>query len=428
MKQILLLLILSTLDIACCMAKIKVVERSAKKMPMWVNTTQTNYIITSAITEDIEKAKNECMDNVRKYIIDAVAQNVQAFSKSSIKQESVNEGITQFLDKYSYTSQTQSANIPYLTGISASKVEDFYWEKRLDTKTDEISYLYCIKYPFPALELKKLISAFKKYDEEMNAKLVALENDYVEIKSVEQINNAVSNLGLLENYFFDKVRKNTASTLRQNYRQLYEQIGIREVSNEPGACILALTLRGNDIQVSQRPALKSETLAQLQAVQDSVSWKIFYDYSTCDSDEENVATVSFHIGGRVLRHQFFVDVDQDKIQMFPCKEVYLTAVCQDSLLTSIVMRMNLNVGQMKPLKIYSITLVVPGLDKPIIIEKIFPINSKGMQTIETTIPVNIVVLESQYGRRNLLKGHLEVLDGKNNIHRVDFSLPFKANW
>lgn len=82
------------------------------------------------------------MDNIRKYIIDAVAQNVKSSSESTINQESVNSGIVNFLDSYTYTAQTQSANLPYLTGISESKIEEAYWEKREDKKQKK--YPTCI--------------------------------------------------------------------------------------------------------------------------------------------------------------------------------------------------------------------------------------------------------------------------------------------
>ena len=137
------------------------------------------------------------MDNIRKYVIDAVAQNVKSSSESTINQESVNSGIVNFLDSYTYTAQTQSANLPYLTGISESKIEEAYWEKREDKKTKEISYLYCVKYPFPSLELKKLVHEFQRKDNEMNEKYNTLEEQYENITSVAQIDKAVTDLNSL---------------------------------------------------------------------------------------------------------------------------------------------------------------------------------------------------------------------------------------
>lgn len=424
-KLLLFFLILS----APCMAKVKVVQQSAKKMPVWVNTTQKDFIITSAISNDVEKAKNECLDNIRKYIIDAVAQNVKSSSESTISQESVNSGITSFLDKYNYSFQTQSANVPYMTGISASKVEDSYWEKREDKETKQISYLYCMKYPFPGLELKKLVHEFQKKDNEMNAKLKELETGYETITSAEQIDKAVTDLNTLISYFFDDIRKNAARNLQQNYQQLYKQINIREISNPLGTYSFALVLRGKDIATSQRPVLKSETLTQMRAEQAGQAWKVYYNYETCDPAEINSGSVSFRIGGRPLSQEFFIDVNQSKIQLFPTKEMYLTATRQDSILTNIGVRMNMDSKSAKKVTIYNITLNVPGLTTPLFIDNLnLVIQSAGVQTIQVTYNGEVGLLSAQNYKGDLLKGHLEVMDADGNNRRVDFSLPFKANW
>lgn len=424
-KLLILFLVLSV----PCMAKIKVVQKSAKKAPVWMNATQKDYIITSAGSGDIEQAKNECLDNIRKYIIDAVAQNVKSTSESSISQESVNNEITKFLDKYNYSAQTQSANVPYLTGISASKIEESYWEKRENTDTKEISYVYAVKYPFPALELKKLVHEFQKKDSEMNGKFSKLEADYRDITSVEQIDKAITDLNVLIGYFFDDTRKGAARNLQQNYRQLYKQITVREISNKPGLYVFALALGGNEITISQRPVLKSETLTQIRTEQEGKNWQVFYNYETCDPGEENSATISFRIGGHPLIHRFYVDVNGDKIRLAPTKEMYLTATRKDSLLTNIVVRMNLDCQSAQKVRIYQVTLDVPGLDKPLFIDnQNLTVEGKGLQTLQVTYPGSAILLSAQNYRSNLLKGHLEVLDEENHTHRVDFSLPFKANW
>lgn len=424
-KLLLFFLILSV----PCMAKIKVVQQSAKKIPVWVNTTQKDFIITSAISNDVEKAKNECLDNIRKYIIDAVAQNVKSSSESSINQESVNSGITSFLDKYNYSFQTQSANVPYMTGISASKAEDSYWEKREDKETKQISYLYCMKYPFPGLELKKLVHEFQKRDNEMNDKFKGLETGYEAITSAEQIDKAITDLNTLISYFFDDIRKNAARNLQQNYQQLYKQINIREISNQLGTYSFALVLRGKDITTSQRPVLKSETLTQMRAEQAGQAWSVYYNYETCDPSEVNSGSVSFRIGGRPLMQEFFIDVNQTRIQLFPTKEMYLTATRRDSMLTNIGVRMNMDSKSAKKVTIYNITLNVPGLTTPLFIDNLnLVIQSAGVQTIQVTYNGEVGLLSAQNYKSDLLKGHLEVMDADGNNRRVDFSLPFKANW
>ena len=117
----------------------KVVESSSKKVPVWVNSQQQDYIIVQAIGNDIESLKAECLRSVRQQMIQAVAENVEFGSSSTISQESINNEIVSFMDNYTSTYETQAAKVPFLKGISMSKVEETYWEKRRDKSTKEIS-------------------------------------------------------------------------------------------------------------------------------------------------------------------------------------------------------------------------------------------------------------------------------------------------
>lgn len=425
------LLILFSLLSLSCFAKIKVVEKSAKKVPEWVNTTRKDYIITSAMAPGLERAKEECFAQIKKMIIDAIAQNVKASSESRITQESVNDGIQNFLDAYTSSFQTQSANLPYLTGISESKAEDVYWEKRLNTETDEISYLYCVKYPFPSLELKKLIKEFQRRDQEMSDKLEGLKELYNQITSVDQIDKAITDIEVLKHYFFDDMRQRDAQALQQNFRRLYGQITIREVENKLGEYIFEFVLGGGKaITVPRRPILKSETLTQLRAELKEGKWHVFYDYATCDPSEENSGKMTFKIGERSFVHSFFVDINQNQIDVYPTKEMYLTAKHKsDTTLGEIVVRMNVEVHSDGVYLIKSLMLDVPGLENALFMDDMrIPVKEKGMQSIQVVYRDTVNILEKQNFRKNVLKGYMEVTDRKGNSRRVDFSLPFQANW
>lgn len=427
MKHIRVLSLLLFIGILPCTAQLKVVQKSAKKTPVWVNTTQKDYIVTSAIADNIERAKNECMDNIRKYVIDAVAQNVKSSSESTINQESVNSGIVNFLDSYTYTAQTQSANLPYLTGISESKTEEAYWEKREDKKTKEISYLYCVKYPFPSLELKKLVHEFQRKDNEMNEKYKTLEEQYENIASVAQIDKAITDLNSLIRYFFDDVRKEAARNLQRNYRQLYGEISIHEISNKLGCYRLDLQLRGKAINVSQRPVVKSATLTQIRPEAEGDQWNIHYNSETCDPTEENFATITFKLGNKNLSQTFYIDPEQDKVKVTLSKDVYLTAETKtDSLIANITIRLNLESEE--NYIIDNITLNVPGLSLPLFIDNLNQAVSKGTQTVNISYNGEVELVEKQNNRMNLLKGHLEIKNTEGVSKRIDFSLPFKANW
>ena len=233
MKYIRLLLVVSLscsfYSIVDAAQPIKVLDRSASKAPVWLDGTQEEFVITSAIADDLETARNQCLDNVRSKIIESVAQNVQFGTESRMAQSIDNSGVADFTDQFTSMLKTQSANIPFIQGISVSKIADFYWEKRMDKKTKEVTYLYAIKYPFPRIELKKMTREFEQRDREMVTRYNTLEQGIDSIASLEQIDRAIEDLNPLISYFFDDVRKQAATSLQVNYRKLYDQIVIETV-------------------------------------------------------------------------------------------------------------------------------------------------------------------------------------------------------
>ena len=110
--------------------------------------------------------------------------------------------------------------------------------------------------------------------------------------------------------------------------------------------------------------------------------------------------------------------------------MFLTAkVKSDTTLSEIVVRMNVEVHSRGLYLIKSLTLNVPGLETPLFIDNIkSPVKEGGTQNIQAVYHGTVGILEKQNFRKNILKGYMEVADQKGNTRRVDFSLPFQANW
>ena len=163
----------------------KIKDSSSKRAPEWFGGMQPGVIITSAISEDIEDAKRQCMDDVRSRIIESVALNVKSSSESNISQTIVNNKVSSFLDDFQSTLQSQAANVPYLTSISHSRVDGYYWEMRVDKESKKSTFLYTIKYPFSDSELRSLVRAFKAQDDRMESHLKEIEDAYSLVSSVD---------------------------------------------------------------------------------------------------------------------------------------------------------------------------------------------------------------------------------------------------
>lgn len=411
-------------------AAVKVVERSSKKAPVWLNTMETEYIITSAVADDLERAKALCMDNIHTQVIESVAQNVQSSSASTLSQETMTSGITDFVDNFSSTFKTQAATVPFLTGISASKAEDYYWEKRQDKDTGEITWLYSIKYPFPRIELKRLVDIFDTNDRKMVARYEQLRAEYDDIESVEQIDKAVSDLKPLIDYFFDDVRKGDAQTLQRNYSALYGRIFLSEVSSRPGEYVYRLMLGDNPVSISRKPSLKSETLTQLHAEKRGTEWVVTYDYSDADVNEQNVIRLSQRIGPLSIREELFADLAGTVIEIKPVGEVSMAAeVRTDSVVSGITMRMDANTNR-NDLKIKGVTLRVPGIMMPVIADGLdIALTGRGVDTVTLTLPGPYEIDTAKDNTRiNILRGSITVSDGEGVMHKVSISVPAACNW
>lgn len=62
-------------------AQTKVIERSAKKLPAWMNTAVDDYLIVSVTANSLAEAQAKVMDEITERIIRAVASNVTVEQK-----------------------------------------------------------------------------------------------------------------------------------------------------------------------------------------------------------------------------------------------------------------------------------------------------------------------------------------------------------
>lgn len=414
----------------CAQDKIKVVESSAKKQPSWVGASQTDFIITSATDADLQTARDKCLDNVRRYVIESVANNVQATTKSTVSQTSINNSIESFLDSYTSTYESKAADVPFLKGISASKIEEYYWEKRHNKTTKEYFYVYSIKYPFPSMELKKLVYEFEKKDKEMWNKYLELEDGIKNITSLEQIDRAIADLGPVIDYLFDNTRKNQAEALRNRYRALYNNVTVRTVWQTLGEYRFQLMLDNKPIATSQRVTLKSDYASKLQSEQQGNQIVVRYAWDGCAYDDQNVIRATVRVGNKPIHHDIYFTIKQFDVEIWPERTIYLTAVDQtDSTLTDVGVRIFIKSKHNNPFRINTLTIEVPGLSEPLFLDNLNTLFTSKEATLNVTWLGTVKLLKKQNNRLNMLKGNMDVEVPEEGVgRRVDFALPFQANW
>lgn len=285
----------------------KVLEKSDKKAPAWYESSEADYLIASAEEADMETARQKCLASIRLQIIQAVAQNVEFSEKTFMKQTTGNgDEITEFINTYTAEGSVQAASVPFLKGISLTKVQGSYWEKRQDKKTKAITYACAIRYPFPKAELNALVREFDRRDKEMEDKLIEIEGKMNEMQSVEEIDQTINRLQPVVAYFFDKTRKERAQGVLNGYRKLSTYISVEGKKSGEREYTLWLNLQGRKITASVVPTLKSNCASQLQAVVRGQDIVVTYDNIDCLEDEENFVEATFRLQGKVLKHKFYI--------------------------------------------------------------------------------------------------------------------------
>lgn len=414
-------------------AQFKVIEKSAKKAPAWYQQMVEDYLIVSAHEPTIEQAQAACLQELKKQIIQAVAQNITFAEASNMSQRLENDEITEFVDTYSSNTDVKAATVPFVQGISLSKVEEYYWEKLQNKKTKEVYYDYAIKYPFTRLELKKLVKDFETRDKKYEAQLAELENHLNNIQSVEDIQASILKIDPLEEYFFDSMRKKRASSLRQSYKQLYEMISIQGNTTRLGEYECHLLLQGQPISISTMPRLKSNCASQLSSRSEDggKTIRILYDAADCLETEENFVEALFRLGGKAVSHKFYVDVKGQQMTVMPEGKVYLTAESEtDSTLTNITVRLTLNSRYANAFTVQNIALEVPGLTNTLIKNDInVPYKGIGTYVFETKAEGSWKRAPISTYRIAFIKGSMEIKnDQTGEVVRVQINLPYTANW
>jgi hypothetical protein len=293
-----------------CAAQVKVLEKSAKKAPAWVNGIEKNFLIVSATAGDVEEAKEKILHSLREQIVQAVAVNVQSSAAVNVQETMLNGKVRQFLETTGTTIQTRSGNVPFLSEIALSNAVDYYWEKQQNRKTKAVTVLYHVKYPFPEIQLQQLVFEFKRADGKLTAQLTALCESIDTIRNMEGISKNITALQQLQK-LFDDGRKEQAAACIANYRNLYTYASLEESAHHTGSLSYQLMLSGKPAVTIQTPRVKSNCADNIRVkTYDNGSADISYQTDGCYADLDNYIEVTYTFGGKHVAQKFFFTVNE----------------------------------------------------------------------------------------------------------------------
>lgn len=307
---------LATLFLLClstvAVAQFKVVEDSGKK-PGWTMSMERGSIIGIGGGLSIEDAKANALVNVKAQIVTSVADYISASSVSK-SEEITADKFSQLYQSYSEVITTQSGKRDYLQGISAAKVDDFYWEKSANKKTNEVKYQYFVKYPFTTFDLEELVADFREKNEQLTAEMNKALDLLDDFTSVEEIFQAQSQLAKLNEIFIDE-RKIKCQTGIDKGNALLASAYVANAGSELGLVRYSLKIGERAVRYAKKPVISSNCARIEDRKLGEIVCQVSYLYDECYAEPGNNIKVSYTIANNKAEKEFYFDVAENKAEL-----------------------------------------------------------------------------------------------------------------
>ena len=304
-KSIIILALCSLLCVPAFAGGEKVVDKSGKQ-PKWVYSSGADFITASAEAADLEDAKDKAMTQIKKQILNSIAENVKSSSSINTKELGIN-GKYSVMEEYANLVETNSALIPFLSEVSIAKVDEYYWEKIKRGK--DYTYRYHIKYPFTQFDLMRMSDEFLTHEREINQKIADFSKDnFTSYTSVEQMTQRLRDLQLLRASLMEQdSRRTTCQNIEKVYNGYIKAISIRLISVNKKQLVYAPYFGETQLSTTIQPKLESNCLSDMQFVPRDGKCVVTYDYETaCYDGEENTLVVTLNIAGNKIKNTFIV--------------------------------------------------------------------------------------------------------------------------
>ncbi|MBE9468051.1 MAG: hypothetical protein IMY72_06980 [Bacteroidetes bacterium] len=432
MKKILLLAltlitVVASYNPTFAQKKRKVLKKSERHAPSWVNGLEEDFIIVVGSGSDIEQAQQNALNKVKERIVTSIAENIKTSSDYQRKELTANN-VSNFFENYETNTKTQSADIAFVKGISLSKASAFYWEEVRESNSSVRAY-YHIKYPFSKFRLKKLINEFEKADRKLTEQLTAITDNIDNINSIEEIINGIKELGSLKESFIDQ-RKKTAELGIIQLKSKLKSIAIVPIDNTLGEIVYTLKIGDKIVTTARKPRVTSKCAKIISTLNNQDSWTISYDYSNCYEDPDNCIKVEYNFSGVKVKNQFNFNINAKKIDIFIHDDINFSALEQED---STVTRTKCNIAIVSkydtPFIIEKIILKWKGLS-PVIIDNInMDFQGKGNHDLELFIEQPLEKEAYSAKKQSLISGsiHYSSTSGEKRTYKL-YNQQVTTNW
>lgn len=288
-------------------AQYKVTESSERKTPSWVAGVMPGYLSCSGVGSTLEEARDAALLKLKTDISESVAVRIIATTSLQSTNLEVN-GAYSYQQKLESDIKSKTARLPFLTEISLSKAEKYYWEERYYKSERRAEYFYAILYPFSDFDLKSLIIEYEKQENRLNERLAQYEVMLDQMTSIEDITRTIGDLKAFQSEFMEEdPRYEKVAFLMQEYNRLFDAITITAVQSKKGIVAAVLMLKDREISTRQRPTLKSNCATKMTASFEGNTILIKYDDFPCYEEDENYIDIRFSTGtSRMIYDRIYI--------------------------------------------------------------------------------------------------------------------------
>lgn len=410
----------------------KVVESSERRAPDWINSLQRDYIVVSAEGSSIQEAQQNALLFIKERIVSSVADNVKATSELTTEETNFNNNVNNFLQNYTAKITTHSGDIPYLQGISLSKAQDYYWEKLFDKKAGVTKYNYHVLYPFPDIELQKLVMDFNIRQRELNEQLSKLINAIDRVNTIEEINANIIELQTLSEMFMDGRKERAIGTIKR-YREMLNSMTLIETNSKKGELRFRIEGAGRIFTTSQKPKSRSECARITATKPEGMEWVIHYDTEYCYDDPENHIEVSFRFGAKPTTNKFYFNTNEDVLKVSVRDDILFEALeKEENKVVSSNIKITIYNEHNTPFIVENVTLSFEDCP-PITVRNINKrFNGPGNHYLSLTVNEDIDTMKSTSVGKTVarISGSMNIRSLKDNTSQTVkiFNQPYTTNW
>ncbi len=423
-------LLFTSLSVICfSQNKTKVLEKSQKKQPEWVNSLVQNYVITTASGTSIDECQQKALAKVKEQIISSVAENIQT-SSTYFRKENIKDNASNFEEEMATATKTRAADIPFLKGISISQVEAFYWEKVRENNTEK--YYYHIKYPFTKIQLQQLIREFEAADRELTKQLDDILTKLETTNIIEELSSHIKELEALAQGFIDvDKRKDKANVGIAKGKQMLKDVAIETVNATLGEIRVSVCIGDKVFITSRKPFVKSNCAKITEIKNNKSEWIIKYSYDECYEDPDNKISVSFKNPYGGCNSDFYFNINADKVDIFVNNDIVFSGGNDNGTeITSSNLSVSITSKYESPFIIEKIILNF-GNESPVIIDNInLEFTGKGKHDLNLTVDqaLNKEIFSAK--KYSSIKGTIQYKSkksGEKSIYKM-YNQPISTTW